>query len=50
MTSQQIKWAASHDWFVMDNGNGTITVRDDLGGPLLTWTGSFSELRAWAGY
>ena len=59
LTAQQIKWAAQHDWFVCDNGDGTITVRDTYmvmgGGPArqdtLIWEDrSFAELRSWAGY
>ncbi len=56
LTERQIKWAASHDWFVKDNGDGTIIVRDKymFSGFLftdeITWNKSFSELRDWAGY
>ena len=56
LTHKQIAWAAAHDWFVRDNGDGTITVHDwyTIGDALfeerVTWRGSFSELRAWAGY
>ena len=56
LTERQIKWAASHDWFVATNLDGTIIVRDEyvLDGALFTaeiiWNKSFSELRDWAGY
>lgn len=56
MTEQQIKWAASHDWFVCDKGDGSIIVRDaytlrgEYHSAEIVWTGSFSELRDWAGY
>lgn len=58
LTPSQVKWAASHDWFVMDNGNGTILVLDryldcttgiNYAAPQ-SWIGSFSDLRDWAGY
>ena len=56
LTTQQIKWAASHDWFVGDNGDGTIIVRDAyvLDGNLfetdIRWAEGFRALRDWAGY
>lgn len=52
LTAAEVKWAASHDWFVRDNGNGTIVVadRDNLSDRLQTWVGSFRALREWAGY
>lgn len=28
MTPKQINFAAQHDWFLEDNGNGSITVTD----------------------
>lgn len=52
LTTQQILWASQHDWFIKDNGNGTIVVadRDDLSDRLQTWVGTFRQLREWAGY
>ena len=56
LTANQIKWAASHDWFIQDNLDGTIMVRDasTLDGvyseKAFLWVESFGELRAWAGY
>lgn len=53
LTTQQIAWAASHDWFVQDNGDGTITIADrysDGTEIIMTWHLSFRELREWAGY
>ncbi len=56
MTASQIKWAASHDWFIADLGNGMIQVNDayTLDGVLfqetITFSGSFRELRDWASY
>lgn len=54
LTASQIKWAASHDWFVSDNGDGTITVltmeMSDPIGATMIFSGSFRELRDWAGY
>ncbi len=56
LTDKQIKWASLHDWFIEGGADGTILVRDSyvLDGVLyesiLKWAGTFSELRAWAGY
>lgn len=57
LTKEQIRWAASHDWFVADCLNGTIQVRDvvvwadgHITEDYITWTKSFRELREWAGY
>jgi hypothetical protein len=56
LTAQQICWAASHDWFIRDNGDGTITVNDAwtqdgvLHQQTVRHTGSFKALRDWAGY
>lgn len=54
LTRDQIRWAAAHDWFGADNGDGTITVVErwsDLAGEQqFRWAGTFQELRAWAGY
>jgi hypothetical protein len=56
LTQSQVKWAASHDWFVQDNGDGTICVRDasTTNGvyteTLVRWSRSFRALRDWAGY
>jgi hypothetical protein len=58
LTANQIRWASQHDWFIRDNGDGTVTVArrwyrasDGKGGEtLLRWSRPFSMLRAWAGY
>lgn len=56
LTQNQIRWASQHDWFVADLGDGQIQVRDgwtldgELFEQVLSWTGTFTELRAWAGY
>lgn len=56
LTTAQIKWAASHDWFIQDNGDGTILVHDCFTENgryfqrLLLWDQSFAALRDWAGY
>jgi hypothetical protein len=56
LTRAQIAWAASHDWFVSDCGDGTIMVRDawTLNGvydeQILHFAGSFAELRDFANY
>lgn len=57
LTPSQIKWAASHDWFYADKGNGTIVVLDrytDRDGKhhedTIVWAESFGALRGWAGY
>lgn len=58
LNPSQIKWAASHDWFVRDNGNGTIVVEEFSYDPSLqaslrylqSWVGGFRALREWAGY
>lgn len=56
LTAKQITWAKSHDWFAGMIGE-CIEVFDRYtlrGGPsqedLIVWTGTFSELRDWAGY
>ena len=56
MTTSQLNWAASHDWFshiqdgrlfVVDQGwNADNTFFDNV----IEFTGTFRELRAWAGY
>ena len=56
LTASQIKWAASHDWFVRDNGDGSITVNDDVSinglhaRTVIHWVFGFRALRDWAGY
>lgn len=54
LTATQIKWASTHDWYRGDNGDGTITVREEFRshfpGGKFVWAWSFAELRAWAGY
>lgn len=59
LTVSQIKWASQHNWFVRDNGDGTIEVRDIVLGvaggshvldTIITWSGNFRSLREWAGY
>ena len=56
LTEKQIKWASQHDWFIESGADGTILVKDSyvldsvLYEPILKWTGTFAELRAWAGY
>jgi hypothetical protein len=56
LTARQIEWAKSHDWFVGMLGD-CVEVADRFtvnGGPqqeeLIRWTGTFAELRNWAGY
>lgn len=56
LTPRQIAWAKSHDWFAGMIGE-CIEVIDRYtinGGPLhedlIIWTGTFAELRDWAGY
>lgn len=56
MTSKQIEWASRHDWFVKEISDGVV-VRDrvvDKAGNWseyqFLWTGTFRELRDWAGY
>lgn len=57
LTKQQIAWATAHEWYVSDNGDGTIIVVDrwwdrvtgERGEELITMS-DFQELRAWAGY
>lgn len=50
-------WASQHDWFVRDNNNGTVTVRDVMYNPTTKDTtetlevlGDIQALRDWAGY
>lgn len=62
LNRRQIAWAAQHDWFVSADiapsaYEGTITVRDEVHHvdtgwtvEMITWSGTFAELRAWAGY
>jgi hypothetical protein len=58
LTKSQVRWAASHDWFVADLGNGLIQIVDswvniktgERGEDVLVWDKSFAELRSWAGY
>ncbi|MEJ0096176.1 MAG: hypothetical protein WDN46_23010 [Methylocella sp.] len=56
MTKQEIKWAASHDWFVADMGDGRVLVLDNsqlvTGQNVCEWCSfsSFSALRNFAGY
>ena len=54
LTAKQITWAADHDWFIRDNGDGSIEVRNavTLGGlyaeTIIHWTFGFRALRDWA--
>jgi hypothetical protein len=55
-TEKQISWAKSHDWFVSQNEDGTLTLTESysfngkLHTDIVTFSGSFSELKEWAGY
>lgn len=59
-THKQILWCAQHDWFLGERHNGNLLVReawtsaDDnyttVTETTIEWTGSFQELREWAGY
>ena len=55
MSAKQIRWAASHEWFVQDNGDGSILVHEvsfnaegERFDDYLTFT-CLSDLREWAG-
>lgn len=56
LTKAQIVWASQHDWFNKDNGNGTVTVKEEFfEGMQLVEVGfrifgNFQALRDWAGY
>ncbi len=53
LTSNQIKWASLHDWYVATKVDGSIIVADrysDGSETIMIWQASFAELRAWAGY
>lgn len=60
MTQKQIQWAKSHDWFLLDLGNGRIIVKDDhtirteQGAVVLVTAKAmfedFKTLKEWAGY
>ena len=53
LTERQVAWAATHDWFVAEKGNGIIIVADrysDGTEIIIEWHLSFCELREWAGY
>jgi len=57
MTTQQIAWAMSHDWFIntrpfnhLGERVNVIYVKDDMvKGNILNFT-DFDELTEWAGY
>lgn len=53
MTSEQARWAKSHDWYVSaeQNDGGEWLVWTKENGKLHPWPfKDFNELRAWAGY
>lgn len=56
LTPRQIEWAKQHDWFLGARSNDTVVVEDCyiLNGTSyrtsMIWTGTFAELRGWAGY
>lgn len=56
MTTQQIKWAQGHDWYIdKSDGNNAVLVTDEWveNGEIrseLTWFDDFHELLVWAGY
>ncbi|WP_266031244.1 hypothetical protein [Brucella intermedia] len=56
LTFKHISWAKLHDWFVKDNGDGSVMVEDRFtvgGGPLQVQYikfNDFSSLLNWAGY
>lgn len=56
LTAQQVRFAASHDWFVSATAEGIIVVRDlftfedKAFEEAFIWGGTFAELRNWAGY
>lgn len=57
LTPRMVIWASQHDWFVRDNNNGTVTVRDVMYNPTTKDTtetlevlGDIQALRDWAGY
>lgn len=53
MTPQQIKWAASHDWFTYAKlAQGVVYVRDynEKNEAFEREFTNFSRLREWAGY
>jgi hypothetical protein len=55
-TPNQIAWIKSHDWFCHEGVDGSIAVyeritfRGTFSETVKLWTGSFRELRDWAGY
>ena len=56
MTKQQINFAAQHDWFLSDNGGGSILVMDyahNEDGLIVMQPKTFTDfdlLLQWAGY
>ena len=57
MTTNQIKWASTHDWYIDKSAdNGAVLVKEVLVKDIndykvdLKWFDNFEELRAWAGY
>lgn len=56
LTSQQINWARSHDWFYAVNPSGQLIVFDRYTKDgvhfenTIIWNKSFAALRRWAGY
>lgn len=55
-TETQMAWAAQHDWYVVQKDGMPVVVdrqysRDSgYEEEMVFWTGSFQELREWAGY
>lgn len=59
LTKAQIKWALEHDWAIRETADGQSIVVWDVVLNVETneviekqyrWTGSFQDLRIWAGY
>lgn len=61
LTSNEIRFASHHDWFIEDNGNGSVTVLDTWtetdkktglvsGGSQRLVFDNFNKLYVWAGY
>lgn len=49
MTTQQIKWASQHDWYILKAGAGVLCHHDEAQGETMYFS-CFKELYQWAGY
>ena len=51
MTHTQVFWASQHDWYIHFDETGLYVLDYDGATYFETlWTGTFKQLREWAGY